>query len=155
MPCILAQVLGAHQTLQWGDAASSDQRHWTTFLEELFEQLAKAQDAPLRHLWLRSVVDWLRGTDARVPQVLARLDQLRQRLQDDAALHQQVSDLWQAVEEDLDLASVLAEFGFAGRGMFLAELGHRLMSKWLPASPVTRGAADLSALVFHDLRDAT
>lgn len=123
-------------------------------MDELFEQLANAREAPLRHLWLRSVVDWLRGTDARAPQVLARLDQLLQRLQDDAALHQQVSDLWQAVEEDLDLASVLAEFGFAGRGMFLAELGHRLMGKWLPASPVTRDAADLFALVFHDPRDA-
>lgn len=59
-------------------------------MEELFEQLAKAQDASLRHLWLRSVVDWLRGTDARVPQVLARLDQLLQRLQDDPALRLQL-----------------------------------------------------------------
>lgn len=123
-------------------------------MEELFEQLAKAREAPLRHLWLRSVVDWLRGTDARVPQVLARLDQLLQRLHGDPALREQVFDLWRAVEEDLDLASVLAEFGFAGRGMFLAELGHRLMGKWLPASPVTRDAADLFALVFHDPRDA-
>jgi len=123
-------------------------------MEELFEQLAKAREAPLRHLWLRSVVDWLRGTDARVPQVLARLDQLLQRLHGDPALREQVFDLWRAVEEDLDLASVLAEFGFAGRGMFLAELGHRLMGKWPPASPVTRDAADLFALVFHDPRDA-
>lgn len=53
------------------------------------------------------------------------------------------------------MASVLAEFGFAGRSMFVAELGHRLMGKSLPASPVTRDAADLFALVFHDPRDAT
>ena len=124
-------------------------------MDELFEQLGLAQEPPLRHLWLRSVVDWLRGGDAHVPQVLARLDQLVQRLQGDPALLEQVQGLWQAVEQDLDLASVLAEFGFAARGMFLAELGHRLMAKWLPASPVTRDAADLFALVFHDPRDAT
>jgi site-specific recombinase len=123
-------------------------------MDELIEQLAAAQDAPLRHLWLRSVVDWLRATDAQVPQVLARFDQLLHRLKSDPALSQQVQALWQAIEEDLDLASVLAEFGFAGRGMFLAELGHRLMGKWLPVSPVTRDAADLFALVFHDPRDA-
>ena len=52
-----------------------------TPLDGLLKQLEQAHDAPLRHLWLRDVLDWLRGREGRVPDVLARMDALLKRLQ--------------------------------------------------------------------------
>lgn len=123
-------------------------------LDGLLKQLEQAHDAPLRHLWLRDVLDWLRGREGRVPDVLARMDALLQRLQSDALSQERVRGLWHTLEQDFDLACVLADFGLASRGMFLAELGHRLLRKLLPVSPVTQDPADLFSLVFHDERDA-
>ena len=48
----------------------------------------------------------------------------------------------------MDLAPLLADFGFAPRTAFLSELGFRLRNKLLPGTPDTTHPAELFSLLF-------
>ena len=49
---------------------------------------------------------------------------------------------------DVDIAPMLADFGFAPRTAFLSELGHRLRRKVLPGTPETTDLAELFGLLL-------
>ena len=120
----------------------------------LLQGIPEPDDVAQRHLWLRCVFDALRGSEMRVPEVLARVDALVEQFNGDPVARDRLRALWRQIDRDMDLAAVLAEFGFAWRSMFMAELGHRLVAKVLPTSPVTSDPSELFALVLHDPRDA-
>jgi site-specific recombinase len=113
-------------------------------------------DAPLaqRHLWLIGVVRWLRGPVSDVPATLRRLETLLDTADADPAVRTRWHAWWRRFREEVDLAPLLADFGFASRSAFLAEFGHRLRRKLLPASPLTTDMAELFGLLFTDPLDA-
>jgi site-specific recombinase len=107
-----------------------------------------------RHLWLIGVVRWLRGPVSDVPATLRRLEVLLDTADADPALRARWGLWWQRFREEVDLAPLLADFGFASRAAFLGEFGHRLRRKLLPASPLTTDMAELYGLLFTDPLDA-
>ncbi|NIC41342.1 site-specific recombinase [Aquabacterium sp. A08] len=107
-----------------------------------------------RHLWLIGLVDWLRGPTPDVPATLRRLEQCLDAADASPDWAVRWPRWWQRFRDAVDLAPLLADFGFASKSVFLTELGHRLRRKLLPASPLTTDMAELFGLVFADPRDA-
>lgn len=114
---------------------------------------ADAALAP-RHVWLIGLLDWIRGRDADVPGALKRVEALLDAAERDAAWRTAWALWWRRFHEHVDVAPLLADFGFASRSVFLTELGHRLRRKWLPSSPMTTDMSELFGLLFSDPRDA-
>lgn len=111
-------------------------------------------ELPQRHLWLIGLVQWLRGPRPDVPATLQRLALLLDAAEAQPEWPARWQRWWDRFCQEVDLAPLLSEFGFASRSAFLAEYVHRLQRKVLPASPVTTDGAELFALVFTDPRDA-
>ncbi len=119
---------------------------------ELSELLDQADDkAPLveRHIWLIRLLDWIRrGEPVSGTQNVVRL------LQQDAPRRAKVVALLAAFWRDMDVAALLADFGFSPRSSFLNEFGERLRRQTLPLSPDTADLAALFNLLFDDPDDA-
>lgn len=119
---------------------------------ELGELLDQADaDAPLveRHIWLIRLLDWIRrGEPVSGTQNVVRL------LQQDAARRDKVVAVLAAFWRDMDVAALLADYGFSPRSSFLNELGERLRRRGLPLSPDTADLAVLFNLLFDDADDA-
>ncbi len=107
-----------------------------------------------RHLWLIGLIDWLRGPAADVPATLKRIGALLDAAEADADWLARWRLWWQRLRQDVDLAPLLADFGFASQSAFMTELGHRIRHKLLPSSPVTTDIGELFCLLFHDPLDA-
>lgn len=107
-----------------------------------------------RHLWLIALVEWLRGPEADVPATLKRLGALLDAAEADPGWLARWRLWWRRLRQDLDLAPLLADFGFASQSAFMTELGHRIRRKLLPSSPVTSDMGELFGLLFHDPLDA-
>lgn len=107
-----------------------------------------------RHLWLIALIDWLRGPEADVPATLKRLGALLDATEADPDWLARWRLWWRRFRQDVDLAPLLADFGFASQSAFMTELGHRIRHKMLPSSPVTTDMTELFGLLFHDPLDA-
>ncbi|MCX7251755.1 MAG: site-specific recombinase [Burkholderiales bacterium] len=107
-----------------------------------------------RHLWLIALIDWLRGPEADVPATLKRLGALLDVAEADPDWLARWRLWWRRLRQDVDLAPLLADFGFASQSAFMTELGHRIRHKLLPSSPVTTDMSELFGLLFHDPLDA-
>lgn len=120
---------------------------------ELGELLNQADaSAPLveRHIWLIRLLDWIRrGEPVSGTQNVVRL------LQQDAALRDKFVALLAAFWRDMDVAALLADYGFSPRTSFLNEVGERLRRRTLPLSPDTADLAVLFNLLFDDADDAS
>lgn len=106
--------------------------------------------APLaeRHIWLIQLLDWIRrGEPVSGTQYVVRLLAQNQRRRD------KVVALLAAFWRDVDVAALLADFGFSPRTSFLNELGERLRRRTLPLSPDTGDLASLFNLLFDDPDD--
>ena len=107
-----------------------------------------------RHLWLMDLLRWIRGDTPSVPGALARIRLLLDALQTAPDKAERLQRWWQALRQGLDIAVLLAEFGFSSRHAFVSELAERLRQRLLPATPETADAAELFALVLDDPFDA-
>lgn len=107
-----------------------------------------------RHLWLIAVIEWLRGPQSDVPATLKRLGALLDAAEADPGWLARWQPWWQRLRQELDLAPLLADFGFASQSAFMTELGHRIRRKLLPSSPMTTDMSELFGLLFHDPLDA-
>lgn len=126
-------------------------------LAQARQQLALMDaDAPLalRHVWLIGLVAWIRGADADVPQALRRIEALLEAAESDPEWRLRWALWWRRFHDTVDLAPLLADFGFASRSVFITELTHRLRRKLLPSSPLTTDMGELFGLLFSDPRDA-
>jgi site-specific recombinase len=112
---------------------------------------AASGELPLaeRHLWLAQLMDWIRAGEpvSGVQYVVRQLAQVPERRAKVVAL---LTAFWR----DIDVAALLADYGFAARTSFTDELGERLRGRLLPLSPATSDLATLFALLFNDPRDA-
>lgn len=113
-------------------------------------------DAPLaqRHLWLIGLLDWLRGPQPDVRATFQRLEQLLDTADSLPGWVPRWRRWWRGFRQEVDLAPLLADFGFASKSGFLTELSHRLRRKLLPASPVTADITELFGLLFANPLDA-
>jgi site-specific recombinase len=121
-----------------------------------------------RHLWLVRLMEWLRhapvGTlnvpaDAsapepaprtpRTPRPLLRLKHLLNQLERHDALRERVQGLMAAFWRDIEVASVVADFGFGARVSFAGELKTRLQARLLPGTPATNELSVLFPMLFE------
>jgi site-specific recombinase len=113
-----------------------------------------------RRLWLVRLVEWLRHApvDAEptrtTPMPVLRLKHLLNVLDRHADHREAVAGLLGTFWRDAEVASLFADFGFAPRMSFFAELAHRLRLHLLPLTPETGDPGELFALLFPHRGDA-
>jgi len=123
-------------------------------LSSLLARLDPTADAALRHIWLIDLFDWVRG-DRKSPQaaagrVLLLLDAIEARPE----LLERVRVWWIASTREVDLTTLLADYGFAPDNAFLSELSDRIRRKLLPGTPETTDASELFRMVLPSGFDA-
>lgn len=111
-----------------------------------------------RHLWLVRLMQWLRHApldgERQTPTPVLRLKHLLNVLERHPAHRAQVGALLAHFWREVDIAALFADFGFAPRTHFLAELGQRLRLRLLPHTPETTDLGELFALLFPREADA-
>lgn len=123
-------------------------------LPELLHTLDPDASLVERHLWLMDLLRWIRGDCRSVPAALARIRLLLDALQAAPDKTERMRRWWLALRQGLDVAVLLAEFGFSSRNAFVSEFAERVRQKMLPATPETADAAELFALVVDNGFDA-
>jgi site-specific recombinase len=119
---------------------------------------------PERHLWLIRLLEWIRhrapadpaldvGSNATLTAVL-RIRHLLNVLDKHPEHRSRVAALLAAFWREIDVAALLADFGFAPRLAFFNEIGERLRTRLLPHTPATTDLAELFGLLFSDADDA-
>ena len=113
-------------------------------------------DAPLaqRHLWLMSLLAWVRGDGADLQASVSRVRLLLDAAQARPEWREQWQRWWQAFVQTVDFSTLLADYGFAPRTAFLSEFGHRLRRKLLPDTPETTDLSELFGLLLPTRFDA-
>jgi len=113
---------------------------------------------PERHLWLIRALEWLRHApvpgEPNTPTPVLRLKHLLNVLERNPAHGADVAALLRRFWQDVDIASLFADFGFSPRTNFAGELLQRLNLKLLPQTPATTDLGDLFGLLFPDEGDA-
>lgn len=112
--------------------------------------------APLaqRHLQLIALLAWVRGDGRSVEAATARLALLVDAAERTPELRARVQAWWAALMGQLDVTTLLADFGFAQRTSMASELAERVRLKLLPASPETHDASVLFTLALPGEFDA-
>lgn len=120
---------------------------------------------PERHLWFIRLLEWVRheappqtgGSDtaaAATSTSTVRLRHLLNVLDKQPEYRERVIALLAAFWREVDVAALLADFGFAPRLAFFNEIGERLRMRLLPHTPATTDLAELFGLLFADAADA-
>lgn len=123
-------------------------------LVTLLETLNASAPLAQRHLWLIELLHWVRGNGSSTQATVERVQLFLQALQNSPEHLEQWRLWWRCFAQTVDIAPLLADYGFAPRTAFLSELGHRLHSKWLPSTPETTDAGELFALLLPSRFDA-
>ncbi|MGJ7488082.1 site-specific recombinase [Variovorax sp. LT2P21] len=123
-------------------------------LSTLLARLDPTADVATRHVWLIELFDWLRGDRSTPNAAAARVGLLLDAIDARPALRAQAQAWWAAFIRDVDLTTLLADYGFAPRTAFLSELTDRLRRKLLPGTPETTDASELFRMVLPGDFDA-
>ncbi len=107
-----------------------------------------------RHLWLISLLDWVRGDGTSPDTSLQRVRTFLDALLGDPPLEMRFRAWWVVLADTVDITTLLADFGFAPRTAFVSELGQRIRRKLLPITPETSDAAALFELALDTDTDA-
>jgi site-specific recombinase len=110
-----------------------------------------------RHLWVARLFEWLRSSprgreaadavdDGATPWPLRRLRLLVRQLEIQDELRERVRGVFGACWNDIDLAGLWADLGFAERPTLGGELLARLQARVLPSDPSTTDGPTLFAL---------
>ncbi len=114
---------------------------------------------PERHLWLIRLLEWLRHAPVAsetqaTPSPLLRLKHLLNVLERHPEHQAHVAELLGRFWREVDVAALLADFGFAPRMDLWGELGRRVMARVLPLTPATTDLGELFGLLFPSADDA-
>ncbi len=107
-----------------------------------------------RHIWLISVFEWIRGDESSVPACISRLQTFITTVQAQPEVEARLKAWWHRLLEEVDVTTLLGDFGFAPRTAFMSELAERLRRKMLPGTPETTDASELFPLVAPTRFDA-
>ena len=121
-------------------------------LAQLLAALDPEAAAAQRHLQLIALLDWVRGDSQVVQAATDRVAQLVQAAEQSADTRTRLQAWWAALTGQLDITTLLADFGFAQRTAMTSELMERLRYKLLPASPE---AATKAGMTERDVFEAT
>jgi site-specific recombinase len=115
---------------------------------------------PERHLWLIRLLEWLRHAPVSsepqaTPSPLLRLKHLLNVLERNPEHQARVAELLARFWREVDVAALLADFGFAPRMDLWGELGRRVLARVLPLTPATTDLGELFGLLFPRADDAT
>jgi site-specific recombinase len=115
---------------------------------------------PERHLWLIRLLEWLRHAPMSsephaTPSPLLRLKHLLNVLERHPEHQARVAELLARFWREVDVAALLADFGFAPRMDLWGELGRRVLARVLPLTPATTDLGELFGLLFPHADDAT
>ena len=123
-------------------------------LQGLLAGLDPSADVARRHIWLIDLFDWLRGDRASPQAAMGRVQLLLDAIEARPELRERVRAWWRAFTRDVDLSTLLADYGFAPRTAFLSEFNERLRRKILPGTPETTDASELFRMVLPGVFDA-
>lgn len=123
-------------------------------ISDLLETLDPDAGLVQRHVWLNTLLDWIRGHNDTPEASIARLDLLLDVLDARPATLKKMQTWWAALATSVDGSTLLSDYGFASRNAFVSELIDRLHYKLLPATPETTDASELFSLLFDGPRDA-
>jgi len=123
-------------------------------LSDLLETLDPDAGLVQRHVWLNTLLDWIRGYNDTPEAAIARVDLLLDVLDARPATLRKMQSWWAALCTSVDGSTLLSDYGFASRNAFVSELIDRLHYKLLPATPETTDASELFSLLFDGPRDA-
>jgi site-specific recombinase len=126
--------------------------HHRPDLAQLLTELDATAPLAQRHLWLIAMLEWVRGpanhAGNKPAACVARVELMLQAVSARPDCLARWHTWWQRMREEVDMAPMLADFGFAPRTAFLSELGHRLNKRLLPTTPETTDMAELFELLF-------
>lgn len=107
-----------------------------------------------RHIWLINIFEWIRGDASSVPACMSRLQTFITTVQAQPELEARLKAWWHNLIQEVDVTTLLGDFGFAPRTAFMSELAERLRRKMLPGTPETNDASELFPLVASTRFDA-
>ncbi len=120
----------------------------------LLESLDPLGSNVQRHLWLADLLQWIRGDSSSVPGAVARVRLFADAIQARPEKALALRHWWHVMHHTMDIAVLLADFGFSSRNAFISEFFERLRQKTLPSTPDTPDATELFAFVAADRFDA-
>lgn len=123
-------------------------------MAELLQTLDANATLVQRHIWLINLLQWVRGPRLDTLASVLRVEYFLDALDAHPEKRAQMQDWWHMLITDLDVASLLSDYGFATGNSFLSELMDRLHGKLLPATPETRDGSELFALALSGPADA-
>lgn len=127
-------------------------RAHSTTPHELLSRLNPDADLAARHLWLLELLQWLRGQD-EPERAVARLRMFLDAIEASPEGQLRWRAWWRQFLHSVDLAPLLADYGFAQRSSFLSEYGQRLRRKLLPGTTETTDPAALFDLLLNGEAD--
>jgi site-specific recombinase len=104
-------------------------------LPELLETIDTEAPLAQRHVWLIELFDWVRGDASSTAAAIKRLQLLLDVVQARPALQTRLRQWWHQLLQIVDVASLLADFGFAQRSAFVSELTERIPSSCCQPPP--------------------
>lgn len=123
-------------------------------LAHLLAALDPAADLAHRHLWLIHLLDWVRGKRDSVPAAVGRVQLFIDAVAARPDIQQRLQAWWATLVDQVDITTLLADFGFAPRTALVSEMAERLRTKLLPGSPETIDASELFMLALPSAFDA-
>lgn len=123
-------------------------------LASLLAALDPSADLAHRHLWLIHLLDWVRGRRDSVPGSVARVQLFLDTVATRPDTQQRLQVWWSTLVDQVDVTTLLADFGFATRTALVSEVAERLRTKLLPGSPETIDASELFMLALPSAFDA-
>ncbi|RYF65445.1 MAG: recombinase, partial [Comamonadaceae bacterium] len=123
-------------------------------LTGLLNALDPAADLAHRHLWLIHLLDWVRGKGDSVSAAIGRVQLFLDAVETRPDVQQRLRAWWATLIGQVDVTTLLADFGFAPRTALVSEIAERLRTKLLPGSPETIDASELFMLALPSAFDA-
>ena len=123
-------------------------------LEGLLSSLDPQAHLAQRHLWLIHLLEWVRGRSDSVPAAVGRVQLFLDAVQSRPDVQVRLQAWWTTLVDQVDITTLLADFGFAPRTALVSELAERVRNKLLPGSPETIDASELFMLALPSEFDA-
>ena len=123
-------------------------------LADLLAALDPTADLAHRHLWLIYLLNWVRGKRDSVPAAVGRVQLFVEAVAARPDIQVRLRAWWATLVDQVDITTLLADFGFAPRTALVSEIAERLRTKLLPGSPETIDASELFMLALPSAFDA-
>ena len=123
-------------------------------LPQLLSELDPYAETAERHLWLIHVLDWVRAAAPSSEVAISRMEALVTAFENDAEARSRLQAWWLALIGQVDITTLLADFGFAPRTAMFNEVMERIRNKLLPGTPETIDASELFSIAMPNPFDA-